>query len=173
MDELIRFRHKEETSIHLEKNIFDAAKENATEEKHNEQNKEKDDQEMDTRQSDYLTPFLPPSYSSSSSLTKEEASRARESCLKSLKERLLERANIIQSRLDEENAELAKRQAAFQRSQHDQEKGADDEFEQFCNEAMFRISVRTLALVLMDIQEAPHSCESKTKLDSRATSNTA
>ena len=51
------------------------------------------------------------------------------------------------TRLDEENAELAKRQAAFQRSQHDQEKGADDEFEQFCNEAMFRISVRTLELV--------------------------
>ena len=57
-----------------------------------------------------------------------------------LKERLLERANIIQRRLDEENTTLAKKQAAFQRSREHLE-GADEAFEAFCSKAMFRIQI--------------------------------
>jgi bacterioferritin (cytochrome b1) len=62
-------------------------------------------------------------------------------CLRNLKERLLERANIIQARLDKENALLAKRQAAFQRSQREHDQGTDDEFERFCSDTMFRIQI--------------------------------
>ena len=69
------------------------------------------------------------------------AQKARDSCLRALKERLLERANIIQTRLDEENSLLAKKQAAFQRSQRDHDQGGDEEFERFCGEAMFRIQI--------------------------------
>lgn len=57
-----------------------------------------------------------------------------------LKERLLERADIIQKRLDDENQKLAKKQAAFQRSR-DHVEGADEEFEQFCSKAMFTIQI--------------------------------
>merc|ERR1712072_190430 len=73
-------------------------------------------------------------------ISKCQAENARDSCLKALKERLLERANIIQRRLDEENGQLAKKQAAFQRSR-DHVEGADEEFEKFCSEAMFRIQI--------------------------------
>ena len=74
-------------------------------------------------------------------ISKDEAAKARESCLRALKDRLLERANIIQTRLDEENSALAKRQAAFQRSQRDHDQGGDEEFERFCSETMFRIQI--------------------------------
>ena len=54
---------------------------------------------------DYLTPFMPSSTIEGSAssgvvgsgrLERGEAQRARDACLKSLKDRLLERANIIQ-----------------------------------------------------------------------------
>lgn len=40
----------------------------------------------------------------------DQALKARDDCLRSLKDRLVERATIVQSRLDEENAALSKRQ---------------------------------------------------------------
>ncbi len=98
--------------------------------------------------SDYLTPYLPITSSSSSSssedkivvVSTEVAKQAYELCLKALKERLVERANIIQRRLEKENEALAKRQAAFQRSR-DATQGADEEYEKFCVDAMFRIQI--------------------------------
>ena len=53
-----------------------------------------------------------------------------------------ERANIINSRLNEETSALAKKQAAFQRNQRDNDANAEEEFEIFCSEAMFRIQVK-------------------------------
>ena len=85
--------------------------------------------------------------SRSSAALKREAQRARDACLKSLKDRLLERANIIQTRLNEENAKLAKRQATFQRNQRDNDPSAEEEFEKFCSEAMFRIQILEQRLV--------------------------
>jgi DnaJ-domain-containing protein 1 len=58
-----------------------------------------------------------------------------------LKERLIERANIIMTRLNEENAKLAKKQATFQRNQRDNDPQAEEDFERFCSEAMFRIQI--------------------------------
>lgn len=52
-----------------------------------------------------------------------------------------ERANIINSRLNEETSALAKKQAAFQRNQRDNDATAEEEFEIFSSEAMFRIQV--------------------------------
>ena len=101
--------------------------------------------------SDYLTPYLPVVASSTSTtssssedkiivVSSEVAKQAYELCLKALKERLVERANIIQRRLEKENEALAKRQAAFQRSR-DTTQGADEEYEKFCVDAMFRIQI--------------------------------
>ena len=44
---------------------------------------------------DYLSPFLP-SALGAGSLTREQALEVREKCLKALKDRLIERANIVQ-----------------------------------------------------------------------------
>lgn len=60
-----------------------------------------DDEPADSEAStyDYLLPFLPPgmtSVASTGSLTREQALAVRERCLRALKDRLIERANIIQ-----------------------------------------------------------------------------
>ena len=56
--------------------------------------------------------------------------QVRENCLKALKERLIERANIIQARHDEETAALAKRQANFQRDRDNLGRAEEEEYEQ-------------------------------------------
>lgn len=53
----------------------------------------------------------------------------------------MERANIIQARLQEENSSLSKTQAAFQRNQRDQDPAAEARFEAMCADAMFRITI--------------------------------
>ena len=91
---------------------------------------------------DYLTPFLPdPIGVNDPPLSREEALQAREACLRSLKDRLVERANIVQSRLDEENALLSKKQAAFQRNRDHIDPADEAEYERYCQEAMFRIQI--------------------------------
>lgn len=54
--------------------------------------------------------------------------------------RLLERANIIQTRLNEETAALSKIQANFQRSQQSSDENVE-EYERYCSEALFRIGI--------------------------------
>ena len=76
-------------------------------------------------------------------------------CDQALKERLVERANIVQSRLDEENAALSKRQAAFQRNRDHMDPNDEAEYERYCQEAMFRIQVRPLTLTLTLTQSRP------------------
>jgi hypothetical protein len=46
---------------------------------------------------DYLSPFLPP-LTGMQQLTRDQALEVREKCLRALKDRLIERANIIQVR---------------------------------------------------------------------------
>ena len=55
--------------------------------------------------------------------------------------RLVERANIMMARLTEENSKLSKKQAAYQRNARDRDAVAEEEFERFCAEAMFRIQI--------------------------------
>ena len=53
----------------------------------------------------------------------------------------MERANIMMARLTEENSKLSKKQAAYQRNARDRDAVAEEEFERFCAEAMFRIQI--------------------------------
>jgi hypothetical protein len=97
---------------------------------------------------DYLTPFLAGGPRGAQQLAKDDAQRVRDACLRSLKERLLERANIIQNRLNDENARLSKRQATFQRNaSRDGDPAAEAEFEKFCADAMFTIGILEQRLV--------------------------
>lgn len=91
---------------------------------------------------DFLTPFLSRQLTPDAKpLTREEALKVRDDCLRSLKDRLVERATIVQSRLDEENAALSKRQASFQRNRDHMEPSDEAEYERYCQEAMFRIQI--------------------------------
>ncbi|KAK7232184.1 hypothetical protein SO694_00030049 [Aureococcus anophagefferens] len=139
MLELLKLRRREETSVVVDRPIFETARERRVEEKTEQAAVESQDA-IDRLQVDYLTPFLQ-NVNDLNAISYEEAQRARDSCLKSLKERLIERANIIMTRLNDENAKLAKKQATFQRNQRDNDPSAEEDFERFCSEAMFRIQI--------------------------------
>uniref|UniRef100_A0A7S1C183 Uncharacterized protein n=1 Tax=Bicosoecida sp. CB-2014 TaxID=1486930 RepID=A0A7S1C183_9STRA len=136
--EIMKKRRREEREVAIDKTIFETArlksKEDATKEA-----KEEEEEKPEDSKVDYLTPFLQTCVNPREP-TREEAIKADRECRKALKERLIERVNIIQRRLEEENAALQKRQSAFQRNR-DHVQGADEEFEQFCAEAMFRIGI--------------------------------
>ncbi|EPZ34221.1 hypothetical protein ROZALSC1DRAFT_28010 [Rozella allomycis CSF55] len=88
---------------------------------------------------DYLSPFLV-SYNTSS-LTKDDAMAVKDSALKSLKERLIEKANIIQKRLDEETNALQKAQQSYQKNQDNMSLEETESYMSFCKESMFRIQI--------------------------------
>ena len=138
--DIIATREIDEKEVLFAKTIFELASEKSSEDARKDKASNDESKDSDVRKVDYLTPFLPSNLVDTGKITKEEAKEARESCLRALKDRLLDRANIIQKRLDEENAQLAKRQGLFQRSR-DHVEGADEEFEKFCHEAMFRIQI--------------------------------
>ncbi|KAL1499996.1 hypothetical protein AB1Y20_012673 [Prymnesium parvum] len=121
---------------HLTVSVYDTARSKlATQE-------EPDDNAASQVPHDYLTPFLvTPIGPNDPPLKFDEAYQAYEACRKSLKDRLVERANIVQSRLDEENAALSKRQAAFARSRDHMDPADEAEYEKYAQEALFRIQI--------------------------------
>lgn len=81
----------------------------------------------------------------------ENFAQVREQCLKALKERLIERANIIQSRYEEESVMLSKRQAAFLRDREQLSKDEELEHEQQVEASQFKIKVCVYAVYFGDI----------------------
>lgn len=137
---ILKLRKKEEGThpIALHKSIFESAREKGKEDAREPQSAE-ESEDHDKNQVDYLTPFLS-HVADVKNITRDEGLTAKDQCLKALKDRLLERSNIIQSRLDEENQALAKKQATFQRSR-DQDSNSDEEFERMCSDHMFKIQI--------------------------------
>jgi len=128
--------NKPPVPAHLTVSVYDTARSKlATQE-------EPDDAGASQVPHDYLTPFLVvPIGQNDPPLSRDEALQARDACLRSLKDRLVERANIVQSRLDEENAALSKRQAAFSRNRDHMDPSDEAEYERYAQEAMFRIQI--------------------------------
>ena len=85
---------------------------------------------------DYLSPFLLLVKDPNNIAVSEADVQVRDACLKTLKERLLERANIMQARLNEENAKLSQAQDEYQQGKIPQE-----QFEQLCSDVTFRIKI--------------------------------
>ncbi|CAM9368983.1 unnamed protein product, partial [Discosporangium mesarthrocarpum] len=146
MMELIKLREKQEKDVSLSRPLFETARERRAEQEKISEQLAQEEEDVDHRQVDYLTPFLQ-HVPDMRNISREDGQRARDACLKALKDRLLERANIINSRLNEETSALGKKQAAFQRNQRDNDANAEEEFEIFCSEAMFRIQVLEQRLV--------------------------
>ena len=69
---------------------------------------------LDEMESDYLTPFLLP-FPTGQPLSRKQCEAVKQSCLTALKERLLSRAAIIQSHLEDEQNKLTQKQNAFKR----------------------------------------------------------
>jgi hypothetical protein len=77
----------------------------------------------------------------------------KEACLKSLKERLIEKANIIQSRLDEETSNYQKRQLQYSKNAETMTVEETEEYVKYCNEALFRIQIMEKRLVKVKVKD--------------------
>lgn len=88
---------------------------------------------------DYLSPYLF-FVKDIHHITRIEAEQIRDSCLTTTKERLLERANIIQGRLNEEHQRLTQSQAIYQQKlESDSE--SKQTFEKLCVEIAFKTKI--------------------------------
>ncbi|DBA69786.1 TPA: hypothetical protein ACH3X2_012508 [Trebouxia sp. C0005] len=131
--DLIAWREKDERAISLATPYYDVVRQ-----KHGESDEE--EEAANEVAVDYLTQFLP-LVTGTRTMNRQEAMEVRERSLKALKERLVERANIIQARHDSETAALVKRQAHFQRDRDQMSREEEEEYEQACEDSMFKIHI--------------------------------
>merc|ERR1719427_37845 len=94
---------------------------------------------------DYLAPFLQ-QIGCPNRLTSAQAFKLKEDCLSDLKQRLIDKANLIQLRFEKETSELHKRQQEYQHKQVAMTKEDEEEYFNYCSEAMFRIHILEMRL---------------------------
>lgn len=137
-------RRDMEHKIEYERTVFETALENADASSANVHSVVETTTNADAVGTDYLSPFIRNTVGAANGevlqLTKEDALEIRQACLDALKSRLVERANIIQTKLHEENAALGKTQEHFQRAQREGDFDTE-KYEATCTAAMFRIQI--------------------------------
>jgi len=136
MTQLLKDLDEEALDVVLVKSIYALAQEQAKDEE-----KEREDQvdeNLDKNKVDYLSPFLA---QYKGTLDHRQAMQAKDECLAALKERLLERANIIQQHLNAENQSLHQKKITYKRSTGSGAVEADEEFTTFYEQALFRIDI--------------------------------
>ncbi|XP_002741356.1 dynein regulatory complex subunit 7-like [Saccoglossus kowalevskii] len=117
---------------------------------------------------DYLAPFLA-QIGDPEKIVKAQAFTLKEDCLADLKHRLIDKANLIQARFEKETTELQKKQQWYQQHQVSMNKEDEEEYLNYCSEAMFRIHILELRLNRHK-ETAPHkymALEQKLRTDSR------
>lgn len=91
---------------------------------------------------DYLAPFLSKmGIHDTTKITSAQAEELRRDCLLDMKERLVNKANLIQERFDIETKELERRQARYQQKQVHITKEEEDEYVNYCADTTFRIHI--------------------------------
>ena len=143
-------RAESEKNVLNEKNVFEIALENSDKLEVSQKVIGEGGAEKDSKSQNYLTPYLRKFKNKDfPELTREEAIEIRQNCLDALRSRLVERANIIQSRLNDENSKLGRQQDLFQRAERDDDhlptvcktERETEEYQKYCTEAMFRIQI--------------------------------
>ncbi|CEM23237.1 unnamed protein product [Vitrella brassicaformis CCMP3155] len=141
----------------LEKSVYDLAREQAQEESLGE-GTEEEKQAEEAKKVDTLAPYL--LEFPGKTIDAMTAEMIAKKCKNDFRKRLLDRAAIIQRRLEEEHDQLRKRRAALQRRAEGPSPGAGpgavdkDEkgFEQYQSEAMFRIQILEQRLARHEMQ---------------------
>lgn len=159
--ELMSKAEEDKKNVKLEK-TYDLAQEQMND---SERDRKDGEEEGDRVSIDYLTPFLA-QYPPNKPLTERQAQQAKEDCLATLKERLLERANIIQAHLDDELQKLHQKQATYKRQAGAGSAEADEEFSRYYEQAAFRIDILRARLNKHEEQAVKKYIELDAKLNS-------
>ena len=79
-------------------------------------------------------------------IRQQDSIELKERCLADLKNRLIDNANLIQKRFETESNELQKKQQWYQANQINMSRDDEQEYLEYCAEAMFRIHILELRL---------------------------
>jgi len=145
--EIIDDRTKEESNTELFVSVYDTGRNEKAKLRREELDRQQKEDELRKREMelDYLAPFLA-RIGNPEKLTRGDASKVREECLGDLKQRLIDKANLIQARFEKETGELQKKQTWYQENQMNLTKEDEEDYLNFCSEAMFRIHILELRL---------------------------
>uniref|UniRef100_H2YT25 Coiled-coil domain-containing protein 135 n=1 Tax=Ciona savignyi TaxID=51511 RepID=H2YT25_CIOSA len=168
--DILMDRQKEELASELAISVYDTER-NEKAKKHRKELERLAMEEKLRRQEmemDYLAPFLA-QIGNPDKINKSQAFKLKEDCLADLKQRLIDKANLIQLRFEKETSELHKRQQDYQQKQVAMTKEDEEQYFNYCSEAMFRIHILELRLNRHK-QMAPHKymqLEQKLRQDQR------
>jgi len=145
--EILDSRITEESISRLLISIYDTERNEKAKQRRIELERKQKEEEMRKRdmELDYLAPFLS-RIGDPKTLTREDATKIKEECLQDLKQRLIDKANLIQARFEKETQELQKKQAWYQQNQMNMTKEDEEDYLNFCSESMFRIHILELRL---------------------------
>ncbi|XP_071973018.1 dynein regulatory complex subunit 7 isoform X2 [Engystomops pustulosus] len=140
--EILSRRAQEEANPQLTISIYNTERNNKSKEQRASQ--ERALQEERKRQAvlelDYLAPYLA-LIGDPEKLTRLQAQQVKEDCLRDLKDRLIQQANLIQARFEKETQELQKKQQWYHQNQPSMNKEDEEAYLEYCSEAMFRIQI--------------------------------
>jgi len=147
VEEILDARTQEEATSRLEISVYDTMRNEKA--KNHRKDLERLQLEEKLRKQemelDYMAPFLA-QLGTPEKLLRNQAIKLKEDCLADLKQRLIDKANLIQSRFEQETQELTKKQAWYQQNQVSMQKDDEEEYLNYCSEAMFRIHILEVRL---------------------------
>lgn len=145
--EILDERLNEEVTSNLLVSVYDTQRNEKAKQRREELEKQQKEEELRKRdmELDYLAPFLA-RIGTPDRLTRNDAFKVKEECLNDLKQRLIDKANLIQARFEKETSELQKKQGWYQENQMNMTKEDEEDYLNFCSEAMFRIHILELRL---------------------------
>lgn len=127
--------------------VYDVLRNQTKETQHDEEQRIKEEKRRADQRKDYLAPYLS-QYNKSGGdlklveLKPKEAMEVKALVLKELKDRLIQRAHIMQNRLDKEKEDLARQQQNFHKSQEQMSEHKEHEaYIRFVEDSMWRISI--------------------------------
>ncbi|XP_071670387.1 dynein regulatory complex subunit 7 isoform X3 [Patagioenas fasciata] len=144
---ILKTRENEENSIKLLVSIYDTERNEKRRQEYEAMKKSREDDLLgqEGQDLDYLAPFLLQT-GNTEKMTKAQALRLRNDCLADLKQRLVNKANIIQARFDKAVEELQKKDEWFQENQDKLSEEEEEEFLTRYSETTFLIHILSLRL---------------------------
>ncbi|NXA25534.1 DRC7 protein, partial [Ibidorhyncha struthersii] len=144
---ILKIRENEETNVRLSVSIYNTERNEKRRQQYEAMKNAMEDElrgqgEQDL---DYLAPFLIPD-GHSEKMTKAQALRVRDDCLTDFKHRLVDKANIIQARLEKAVEEQQQKDQWFQEKQNQLSAEEEDDFLARCSETTFHIRILALRL---------------------------
>ncbi|KAM6380930.1 dynein regulatory complex subunit 7 isoform 2-T2 [Pluvialis apricaria] len=144
---ILKIRENEETNVKLTVSIYNTQRNEKRRRQYEAMKNTMEDElwgqgEQDL---DYLAPFLI-QIGPSEKMTKAQALRVRDDCLTDFKHRLIDKANIIQARLEKAVEEQQQKDQWFQENRNQLSAEEEDDFLTSCSETTFHIQILALRL---------------------------